>query len=1293
MKSTKHLKPPVALTGIALLASLALFPSCGGGGGGGTGSSGPGGAAALLKVEYGRLVDIYAYRRVDSARADRRDIMNRTPVLISKDVVVSTNLESQPLFDAIGNERIDADYRFLPFDVQVGHEELLILWDDRVESESARFSAAVLKATSFLNEVASAYRDQNTVTKPIPVVPRNAALQLTFDRPLSQGTDFFVANPSAVQVLEFKADPKVVNPVLAFKPVTTRLIASGNKLIVDTTLIGAEAQGSQPTAGLPMSSDNVTANMRLALPTEGATSRLFKVAADGVATQNGMDSRAQTAVIRDFRSGNLNDGRVGALVDSESPVIVGHIGMGIIEIDAAARVVTLNKRYSRVAIRGRAPFVDGALAADTGMPLGPAKVPTDQPLRSGDYLYQDVRANDGRILRLRAEILQVMNVGTVTGDTNLPLLGLTANAADGGDLPVESVRVASLTTFDPVTGVDYSFQADSANPTGKDCVVRVHYYENVPYNTNFGNATVTDSGRRGEFLIIDPAPPVLDASRNPIPRGEQVDPQAAIGVRFSEPMDLAAIDPLNNYFLSNKNFTDANVLTYLANAKACSVSVLAARLFDQESNGTVLRLKPPYGFYHESTKVEENWFHMVLGSNGAKDLSGNPVDVYDRRIANVQTVSFKIKLAPEAVDNWVGSRIYRFEALDEDGTPPGSIDLFGQYRLQDGKLMGASTTRFSGTADNQNLGGILRGDKGECYNATTNTNVTGPGPLPLYQTPSMLAVQLQPPIVYQPPQGPQLFGGIVEPHQPRGARLQMTYHEDDFGLAYHDPNQMLIDIEQMYWAEWNANPALFDTFDRVTLSMGHSDWRPDIRVWLIPGMPPTCNILCDSLKSGLRPSFDDNVLEGTSLVDVTKDAIYSINPNMSLKGASGTTFTPWPKFANSFTWRDPRLVTWSTASNKAVGLGGAHNPNQLGGNPARDLTCNVSSPFVPDKPQLPQYLQFVTDDADFWGDRPRDFDPIALPLLMQFKVYPDGQTNGVASGANQFHIGYIGPIWPGNPIVGCGYYNSLTFGACLNLDYPQMRAYTIGGFDPQKSQDIYVNPDETYTAQGGWIKDMGLGDPTRGLVHTKYGDDHIHWAQADFVRKISMATAGFIDTLKPNQSKNLTGFDPNGSPDFAALQTTLGTTLRIKDFLTVTDPPITAQPAGTNVTFEFRTATTFDYSNVIYDKVANDTVPKPPVVLPVVGRGNIMNPYYACEAYRYATPNSGDTFSAPRVSATGLTPYVPEETLDSLRDATKGYLPQFLNWRVILQNNTAVNPATSPGLRSFSLVYRMARYD
>ncbi len=287
--------------------AVVLYGACSGGSSGGGGNPATLGAS-LLKVEYGRLVDILSYRRVSLTNPDRRDTLNRVPRLVKQNVIVRPDLESQQLFDVTGGERINANYRFLPFNISVGHMELLILWDDTIPGERARFESALSNATSGLPELSAAFRTQDPISRPIPVMPRNAALRLTFDVALGVDSSFYIANPNALQILEFIDRP---NQTL-FRPVRTRILADGsNQVVVDTSLLGGEAQGGHNTPGLPPSPDSVRANLRLALPTSGVVSKQLLIAQDRVAELNGFDSKGDNAVIRDFRSGNLADGKIG----------------------------------------------------------------------------------------------------------------------------------------------------------------------------------------------------------------------------------------------------------------------------------------------------------------------------------------------------------------------------------------------------------------------------------------------------------------------------------------------------------------------------------------------------------------------------------------------------------------------------------------------------------------------------------------------------------------------------------------------------------------------------------------------------------------------------------------------------------------------------------------------------------------------------------------------------------------------------------------------------------------------
>ncbi len=1281
-----------------LVAAGALgLGACGGGGKVAKGTT-QDGRAELVSVQYGRLVDVYAYRRIDVAKGDRRDRFNRRATLVARDVVIGSGVETQPLFDASGEEIPDSNWEFRSFDVDTGHEELLILWDDRDGPEQARFQQAMSLIQAGLSEIPAAYREQNTAVQPIPVVPRNAALRLRFSGDLGLSADFFTLNPSALQVLEFKGDPRSVSPVEAFRQVPVRILVQGDSLVVDTTILGREGGGLTASTGLPVSVDNVTANIRLAIPSRGSANPTLFVPADGVANLNGIDSFGRTSVIRDFRSGNLLDGRFGTLSDIERPMIVGNLDMGITAVDPATNTITLNKRFHQVPIRGRFPFVEGMLTG-AGLPTGPSGVPIRQPLRSGDFITQqvDVTRPDGSTerVRVRAEILRNMEIGTVQGST---FPGRTSSGSQGEMLATARVQVASLFAGVDSQGNPVSFQANSL-PAGQDCAVRVHYYENVPFLD--GSGSVSDSGWRHEFLVIEPKP------AGSVAPGTMIDPNTSVAVAFSEPMDLARIDNTDNLVITNSTFTAANFATLIAQPKPSSLSIVPTRLTDQSQDGTLLMLTPDLGHHHVNGTAEQYWLHVLLGTSGVTDLAGNPVQVYDNPLTPTPNWSVPYTLDPARPTNLIGWRLYRFADVDEDGTPPGSVDMFGQFRVLNGRLLAAETVRFSRTADNQNLGGISRINRGECWNPGTTTPPPGtPGSLlfptnpanggALYWQPRMYDVQPLPPAVFLPPNTPQDVGRVIEPHQPRGSRMMMRYLEDDFSLDYRRSSEFMLDVEQLYWSPFNDETVLFDVFDRYTMALCHSDKRPDIEFVLNPNGPngPECQFACPTVSSNLSQNFADNILRGSGQTIVFEDKVYQINPNDAFRAPTGNKYVPYPEFDRSYTWRDSRLITMENGA--VLGLGGARDPRA--NEPTNDWTAHVDSPWVTSRPDLavpplPDFpgTVFVLDEADFRGNRVRDLDPIALPLLVDFKVFPDDARNGIARGVNAFQIAMIGPpsAFPiGNP---GGYYNSIGVGCAGRLPWPWTRIHTTGGRDPITLQDILVDPANVQNATGGWVKDAGLGDPIQGLFQAPPGDGHLHWAQADFVRRVSMVTLGFFDSLQPNRhGLTSANFPPNppvwsgrdiqaGFPNLEGLQATLGN-LRIQDLVTRMDPPNSRQPAGTSVVLEVRGAETFANATV-YDQVAQDLFNQ---------RGNLLNPNYACEAYRYSTPNSGANGDLPRVAATGLTRYVTEDQVGQLRDPVSGLLPRYLNTRLVMTNNITVSPGISPSLRSLSVVYRMA---
>lgn len=1297
---------------------------------------------SLLSIEIGRLVDVYAFRVIDQDKSvDRRRRANRELELIARDIVINANIEAQPLFDAAGNPVATANYEFMPFDKDVGHEQMVILWDDRAGSEQQRFNEAFANAQAGLSQLPNSYRGQNTQTRPIPIVPRNAAIRLQFSGKLDVTPDFFVANPSAIQLLEFKGDPDVVEPADAFRILPYRVVIKDDSIILDTTILGGEAGGGITSPGLPLSADSVTANIRVAIPARGSVVSTFYVDLDDVSELNGDDSAARESIIRDFRSGNLQDGLAGRLSEPDAPQIVGSLSMGIRDINEATRTVTVSKRFNFVPIRGRYPFVDGPLVSDPGnpedgLPAGPLSVPTQRPLRSGDLLVQDVivALPDGTFetVTLRAEVLENLRIVSVAGD---PAVG-TAPGAPSGDSgqgeswPTAELRVSTLSPARDSLGRRVSFKPTPPlpsplnDPFGEDCTLRAIYVEEVPFST--GSNVLSDRQWRNQFLRIEPTPGIP---------GINVDPNASISIEFTKPMDLDQVDNTANLLVTNVASAAESFTEQMSDPKRATTRVVPTRLSDLSGDGTILRLQPPMGFAHignlsNPATTETYSVHVRLGAGGVTDLAGNTVEIFDD-IGNPQDAwSVDFTLDPNAEPNPVGWHTYMFSAEDEDGTLPGSVDIFGQFRLENGRLFGATSARFGRSANSNNLQTVSRINRGECWDsgdltdlvdnphgwigtiATGNTLVapafgapingtvvpadTGGAPHPgvLYWTPQMSDLVSPPavPQVYEYWQLlPQSVGRVIEPLKPQGSRMQMRYLEDDFTLSYTQPSEFGLDVEQMYWSPFNDETVLYDEFDRFTMSMGHARMRPDEH-WSLEADPMDpesvwCVLDCASMNSGLSPVFSDNPLQGSTMTPVFEDKIYTINPNEAFRDGANFTYVPFPKFDRSYTWRDSRLVTVDETGN-VIGLGGAQDPNS--GTLNEDWTANIDSPWITSRMD-PEFVQFgsgvwVKDPGDFVGNNQRDHDPIALPLLVDMKMFPDDAANGLASATNGFQVAMLGP--PSNFAAGLpgGYYDRLGSGCGGRPAWPRVRVHASGGFDLVTPElEVRVDPANTLSAQQSVVKDAGLGDPIAALFSAPAGDGMLHWSRVDFVRKVSTATFGFFDTLQPQRAKFTGQPDENGFPNWLGVTTPL----RMTDVLVQLDPPQSRQPAGTGVVVELRAAEVIANTQELYDPIVNDRLPSTDPVTGVFdpGRGNLLNANYSCEAYRYSTANVN---TAPRIVATGLTAYVTEDQVTDIRDPSTGLYPRFLNPRLVMTNNVDVSPTLSPSLRSMSIIYRLA---
>jgi hypothetical protein len=1318
-RTARSLTASVVLLAVTLLATV----GCDGGSPGADASLVSASGPTLVGVQVGRLVDIYAWRRVDESQANRMDATLRRRALIARDVLIRSDIKTEPLDfdlgcldgpDPIGSQ---ASFRFLPFDIDVGHEELLILWDDQRESEC--FDLALARATTGIDSLTPAFVGQNPVFQPFPIVPRNAAIRLVFDRPLGVASNFFASNPEAVQLLTIQGDVNAVGAA-ALSPLPVRIIAKENEVILDPSIVGGEAASvGFATPGLPPSPDSSAANIRIAIPTQGPGADVLNVASDRNGNLNDVDALGNPAVVRDFRSANVGDGNDVLLPDRQAPQVVGLFEVGIRAVDPEKRRLRLTKRGQNVAIRGRIPFVDGQRSLTDGVPGGSTTVPTTkengdpEPLVAGDRIAQQViLPQSGRAVTVKAEVLEVLSVDR---------RGLTPIGTDGGT--IDEIEVIVSETDFLVDGEAVSFEAEES-AAGSSAIATVRYYENVPYRDLPGIA-VSDFSRRSAFLEARPASAQIGSVV------KDFDPSATVIVRFSEPLDLETVSSLDNIVITTATVGEQTLKDDIQDPKRFGLSVVPTRLVDIRGDATEIELIPPLGVAHENGLRESYWIHLVGdGIEPIRDLAGNALDVWDRRPINTAfnlprtSLSIELQLDLDAPSNEVAWKTIRFASADEDGTSidAAAPDWFGQGELANGRLFGAPANRRRLTADSNNLGAISRANHGECVNAIIQEDqsiaehfIAGIGIDPrigavparvksgfLYDVPRMTVTVSGPPMTYI-----YTFGGVVEPHTRFGARQQMTYRSDDFSLSDNEPEDFNIDVEQLYWSPWAGTALFFDVFERYSVRLSHVDKRADVRFQTILGdrsvLPPIdpspCFVDCFSPASGLDTAFSANVLASTQAKTVVLDNEYRINPATSFV-VNNVRYVNYPEFEDTYTWRDSRLVSWDAGTQTATGLGGSRD-----GSTPTDLTSNVSSPWVPNDPSnsligeipavLVQQLQgveqndadgdgrlfegFNQDPDDFLGDRTRDHDPIALPLLVDLWVYPDDITSSVANAGNLFQIAFSGPPYIAspdpqngyNPMNGAdagGYYGFGT-GPCGFQNFANFRVHATGGFNPVTQSPVTVNPAQAQAATGGLVVDIGLpGSPTP----VPPGDSHTNWAAMDVVRRVSMLTYGFFDTLAPNRNALGGTFPQGGLPNFEGIGTGAG------DIVFLRDRQLT--PGATRVLVEVRGLEDADNIGTLYDPQMDDSVG---------GRGNLLNPNYSCEAFRHASANPGFGGSGPRVNATGITPYVDLDLVDDLRNEQSGLLPRYLNLRFVLENDIAGAETLRPSLGGFSATWRV----
>lgn len=1260
----------------------------------------------LIAVEFGRLVDVYGLRTTPTGSV---------LALHERDVVVGLDIDDQRSAESTLSDA-EVLYDFLANDADTLQPRLLI----PRELGSEDFARAFAELDRGLREVSPMRFGEGGPGLPYSVVPRNAALRLRFSAPLGVDDAFFVArdanghvtgvvNNEAVQLLRMAGDPEQDGNL---EPLPVRVIARERSLVLDPVLLGSEGlqyQTANNAAGLPQSTNSLGANVRIALALDGPLA-LPGLRAGGTGP-TGRNNSARDAIVRDFRAGNAGDTSAamsrGFVRDPLPLRVVGEIPMFLERVDdltAGTQEVTVWKG-------GRSHELD-----------------------RGDAL---------RFLRADGTVLATADV--------------IVDPIDDRDAPtVQHVRarirrVDGLAELDPRQLPGYPSEL-----AAREAWLRSHA-PRVVCIAEFTAGGVDGRDDPRNFVTFTPGPLPLGGVQ-PEPN-EMLSPFVNAVVRFNKPVDLDSVKWADTLFFGMRDLVDpAAIADFVANvpnqagglgmdpaafdlAKYRTPFLVASRAVDEDGSQTSVRLQPTVGFYLDDamrdaapTNAHRYFLHVVADSpqdGGIRDLAGNALDLQGstpaRTAAFVVDFSLDTRRNGEQAmqpDNLAISVVRRYAARDEDPNPsylrPAEVqppnapavaaalpidDVFGGVVYLGGQLVARPSSRTRVAADNQN--------------APTIVPQSPPG-----QTPQPLAICPQEVSNGFAQQGQivsSAVGNLVgipvqNPMNPTGARLQTLWREIDLGLSRTDPFDLNLDIEQMYWAPFVASTALFDEFDRTSLWLGHSEYRP------VPCVGAT-SALPSFPDSGLRGTFRRNFVwnpapnGGGNAIESQParhpcyvDAPMTIDPSKFLKDPTGIVgYLPLPRFqAPYFVFRDETVMEQGCDS----GIGSDLTPT-FGGGQATYAPYMIS-PFLNGmgrrRVAAGGGIEFVNsywnDASNFRLDAPTTPEAltgglvgsVALPLLADFWTWCDSASLPadapyVALGLNgwQTSVTVQSSPRPCFRVFSGGRPNGATQGGlCIGIG-DQAWEVAAGGWRPGASPSAPWVPTPT--------------DPIKG-------DNTFFWIMMDLVRRQTVATAGFVDLFDPHRvSANST--DPRLGPWFLADgQPTLPNDV-LPEFGFAFDPPLSRLPSGTSVTPQFRGADLVDPQPWYWTR----WIAQPNPLFPAATQ---QNPLFDAQARTDLRP-SADNFPLDPLKAGDahirkwdtragrnwwsylynrtVTPYVedPNQLMDEAWLASlgaPGLQPRtlrYVNWRFLMVNNVQAEPPTAPAIETFAMTYRFAR--
>ena len=1299
----------IGSSGFLVLLSLSVLGACSGSGGGSGGTGGVTTQPELLRVEYGQLADVYCLRDGVQVLYDPDGAETRNPPGRAKgrDVLIGTNIRDQrPTNSALLDSEIT--YDFIGSDPDTLQPKLFIPREETSEAFRTAFDAL----DDELREVAPMLFGQGGPGLPYGVVPRNAAVRLTFSAPLGVDDSFFVErdsagsvtglrNTEAVQLLKIVGDPTQPN---GFVPLPVRVIVQATTLVLDPVLLGTEGlqyQTVNNAAGLPASPDQVGANIRVAVALDGplAIPGLRENAQHGL---TGLNNSARLSIARDFRSGNAadtsDDFSHGFVRDPLPLRIIGEIVMyleKVDEISAFTQEVTVFKNgLSHEIDRGDTM----RFVIPTSNPEVPQVVSTTVVIDPEDDRHQPAAQH------VRVRIRHLAGLESID-PSNLP-------GYPGPGPGYESWIVANA----PKLVLVAEFTAGAGPQSGDD-----------PRN----------------FLRFTPEP--LNNPDGSAPAANEfVSPFAGSVVRFTKPVDMSTVKSADTFFYAMRDLTsEASKAEFIANrpnnlpgigmnpgafdeAKYRTPYLVTARIFDENGSQTELRLQPLSGFYLDDTMrnppagADHRYFlHLISSSQdgGIRDLAGNAVDLQGTTAesSNSVVIPFTIDTRmngsqPLFPDNLAISIVRRFASKDEDAQPsyflPSEVlapsqtslaaaypleDLFGAFVYLDNKLVARSTSRVRQVADNLNQSPYV-----------PQTQQGNP-PATLGWCPQFVGGEGQ---VGSNSSTNLLNAGLQNPLNPYGCRLQTVWREIDLSLSRTNPFDFNLDIEQMYWAPYTQTNLSYDEFDRVSLWLGHAEYRPTPCVG-------DFSALASMPGSGLDLVFERNFAwnprptgsghpSGPIESQSPRRAAYvdtqlTIDPSTVIYETNHVNrFLPLPAFQKPyFVYRD------ETVREQALN-------NGISGDMTAGFMPYILSPFPNGQGRrwIDQAANQVTFVSSFWNDGSNNplgsgaSDPftgglvgsVALPLLADFWTYCDSST--LPAGGGYVALGTNG--WQVAITVQSG-------------STPNFRVLSAGrAAVPGGPIAVCRSPGDSQwqTASGGFV------GQTTGT--TPPGDNTFYWIMMDVLKRQSVITNGFLDLNNPHRVPEGFG-DPRLGPFYLVNgQSTMPQGV-LPRFDFEFDPPQANQPPGTSVVAQFRGASVVDASpwywnawiapaagtplfpTAQFTTAQRDQLKPTPVNFP-------LDPYKAGDAHIRkwdSRPVPGGpsarnwwTYFYNRT----VTTYVedPNDLMaptftSQFQGPNEAFTPRqirYMNWRFVTSNNVDANPPVTPAIETFSLSYR-----